>query len=143
MSDLTCFSRDEQLAHSNDTCGTLTADKATSTATSHKTLDDALDKIASAAASFQRAGLSYFRYSEVLWYFCAGSWSRQTYERKVREAEKRLPERPSGSASVWADVYFAEVKLRNAVDVLRKGELWNDARDLSEAMEAVKRAERR
>ncbi|KAK0318377.1 hypothetical protein LTR91_002199 [Friedmanniomyces endolithicus] len=97
-------------------------------------LDAALSHLALAIAALYRAGPFYKRQSENLWFFAAGSWSREEYGRQVEKAGRGLPKKES----VVRDVGFAEGKLREAVDVLwREGDA-RDARDLVEAVGGFK-----
>ncbi|TKA76449.1 hypothetical protein B0A55_06097 [Friedmanniomyces simplex] len=93
-------------------------------------LDAALSHLALAIAALYRAGPYYKRQSEHLWFFAAGSWSRDVYVREVEKAGKLLPKRES----VAQDVMFAEMKAREAVNVLWREGDGRDARDLMEAI---------
>lgn len=100
--------------------------------TSKQTLESALSLVVVAVAALYRAGPSFKRRSEALWVWAAGSWDRECYDRRVVEAGKALTK----MASVEQDREFAESKVMEAVELLRKEADWRDAMDLKGAFRA-------
>lgn len=96
-------------------------------------LEEALNHVATATAALLRAGPLYRSYSEPLWHFAAGSWSRPYYRYAVYEATKQLPK----TIGVEKDVSLAREKLHSAVALLRVFGDERDADDLEEAAEQV------
>ena len=131
-----CWPKADQLGLSNDIYALLTISTATNaptTATTFHTLDSALTKLAQAVAFFRQTSPSYAQRSEALWVFCAGSWNREMYERRVAEAAERLPRR----LSVRRDAEKGQRLVGEALVGLKNGGLWRDANDLTEAIETM------
>lgn len=98
-------------------------------------IDEAMNKLVHAVAAFHRAGPHYSRKSEAFRIFAAGTWDQRLYDQRILEAGQRLPKR----RNVHQDILFAEAEVEEAVRLLKRSGLEEDARDLSWALKQYRK----